>query len=271
MKIALKILGVVVIFVILLLIIAGAGIVFFGERAVKSGVEAAASDALGVAVDIKEVDLSIVGGKVTIKGLRVQNPPRYEHKNLLEMDEASVTTNIRSLATDTVRIEKVGLDGMNLVIEQKGLSNNLNEVIDSLKSKEKARGKPSGKKLQIDQLEITNTVVLVKLIPVPGTADTIRLPLAPIRMTNLGSDKEIDTGVLAGKIMTAIAAGVAEQGVDVLPREMLKTINSTLGKTIDLGKKAAEKGKDVLDSGKEIGTEIIEGVKGILKPKKKEQ
>ena len=37
------------------------------------------------------------------------------------------------------------------------------------------------------------------------------------------------------------------------------------------GKKAAEKGKDVLDSGKEIGAEIIEGVKGILKPKKKEQ
>jgi len=39
-----------------------------------------------------------------------------------------------------------------------------------------------------------------------------------------------------------------------------------LGETIDLGKTAAEEGEKLIDSGKEI----IEGFKGLLKPKKEE-
>ena len=270
MKIIRRILKAAVLCIVVLLIVICACVYFFGERAVKLGVESGATKVLGVVVDIDDVDISILKSKVTIAGLVVKNPPGYAHTNLLEMDKASVKASIRSLMGDTVRIEQINLDGVNLVIEQKGLSNNLNEVIERLKSREKAQAGPAGKELHIDQLEITNTVVRVKLIPMAGTADTIDLHLTPIRMSNLGSDNKLDAGVLAGKILAAIAKGIAEQGVNVLPREMLNTIKGALGQTIDLGKKATEKGKELLDSGKEIGTEIIEDLKGILKPRKKD-
>jgi hypothetical protein len=159
---------------------------------------------------------------------------------------------------------------MNLTIEQKILSNNLQDVIGSFETEKGAgsrRSEPSGKKLQIDSLELNGIKVKEKLLPVPGKADTVTLNLAPITMQNLGSDNKLDTGTLAGKIMLAIAAGTAEQGAGVLPAQMVDTMKSTLGKTLKAGKAAAEKGEKILDTGKDLGTEVVKGFENLLKPK----
>jgi hypothetical protein len=175
-----------------------------------------------------------------------------------------------------VIVKELKLDGMDLVIEQKALSNNLQEVVGSIGSKEKKRAEdkeaaePSGKNLQIGELEISNIRVKVKLLPVPGKPGTVTLNLAPIKMSNLGTESKLSTGILASKIMLAIAAGVAEQGVGVLPKEMVSTMKSALGKTLDLGKTAAEKGGKLIEEGKDAGKGIIEGFKGLLKPKTEE-
>jgi len=89
-------------------------------------------------------------------------------------------------------------------------------------------------------------------------------------MSNLGTDSKLSTGILASKIMLAIADGVAEQGVGVLPKEMVNTMKSALSKTLDLGKTAAEGGGKLIEEGKDVGEGIIEGFKGLLKPRKEE-
>jgi len=134
---------------------------------------------------------------------------------------------------------------------------------------QKLTTKEPGKKLRIDNLEITNITVKVKLLPIPGKKDTITLKLDPIRMTDLGSDDKLTVAKLTGKILSAIAGGVAEQGAGVLPEDMTKTMKATLGKTIELGKTATEEGKKLIEEGKDVGKELIEGFKGLLKGEKK--
>jgi hypothetical protein len=137
---------------------------------------------------------------------------------------------------------------------------------------------PGGKKLHIDNLEITNAQVNVKLLPVPGKVDTLKLKLAPIKMTDLGGENDIDTVALVRKVLLALAGGIAQQGADILPKEMLGSLTSQLGKLGALPTAFVEKGGKVLEAGKDVGGGAIkgagsatkgvtDGIKGLFKPK----
>lgn len=242
----------------------------FGEYMTKVGIETAATKALSVGVDIDDLDFSILKGKIAISGLVVGNPPGYAHKELLKLRSARVTAKIGSLFTDTVVIEEIRLEGITLVIEQKGLSNNLQDIIKSIHGSDQQPSKPSGKKLRIDELQISDINVQVKLLPIPGKLDTINLPLPPIRMSGLGTDNKLDTAALAKKIMVAITESIAREGAGRLPADMINTMKSTLDQTLKLGKTAVEEGVKLIDTGKDIGSGVVEGLKGLLIPKKKE-
>ncbi len=245
----------------------------FGENAIRKAVEAAASKTLGVPVTIKEVHLSILQGKVGINGLMVKNPQGYANENLLELGEGRVNVKIGSLLSDTIEIDEIKLDGTKLTMEQKGLTNNLKEILDRLPKDEKAEPAAAepGKNLLVKKLQITNTTVKVKLLPVPGKADTIPMNIDTIEMTDLGSDKKLSIGKLVAKILGAMATGIAKQGVGQLPDDMVKGVSSALGKTAEIGKAAAEEGQKVLEKTGEAGKDLVEGVKGLLGGKKEQK
>ena len=102
MKTKKTVLKFIVLPLVILLIILVAAFFLVGTSLIKSGVEKAASSALGVPVTIKDIDLSILRGRVSIQGLVVKNPPGYANETLLELDEATVNLNIGSLLSDTV-------------------------------------------------------------------------------------------------------------------------------------------------------------------------
>ena len=267
-----KILKVVVLCVLLLLIVLIVGFQLFGNSLIRVGVEKAATGALGVPVTVKHIGLSILGGKVKIQGLVVKNPPGYANETLLELGEGVVKLNIGSLMSNTVKVKLIKLDGTKLTIEQKGLTNNLKEVLDKLpkEGKEAApKTEKPGKNLNINKLEITNTNVRVKLLPIPGKSDTISLKLDPIVMENLGTDKKLNMGTLVAKILGAMATGVAKQGAGLLPDDMVKGIGSALDKTAELGKAAAQEGQKALEKTTSAGKDVVEGVKGFFGGKKK--
>ena len=239
-----------------------------GEHAVKVGVETAGTKTLGVGVIVDDIDISVFKGRLGIQGLEVRNPSGYELKNLLELKKGNIKVTLKSLMGDTVKIDQIKLDGINLVLEQKGLSNNLQDI---LKNIEKPDSKPTpaepsdkkGKNLEITELEITNVKVKVKLLPLPGKEQTLDLALGPIKMQNLGTDEKMDIGILASKILVAITEGIAKEGVGILPSDMLGGFSDTL----KLKATVIEKGKELLETGKEKGKEIAEGLKGIFNKK----
>jgi hypothetical protein len=260
-----KTLRIILVVILILLLAAVILINIFANSATKAAIESAGTKALGVGVNVGDVDLSIIAGKLGLKKLVIENPPGYQHKRLLELNKAQVQVIPRSLLTNEVRIKDVKLDGIDLVLEQKGLSNNLQDVIKTMSKSPKAE--PSGKKLHIDNLEISDVTVNVKLLPVPGKADTVTLKLSPIRMKNLGSDNKLDLAALSGKILMAIAGGIAQQGAGVIPKDMLNALSAVLGKTLNMGMEIIGGEKGIIKGTENVGKGVTEGLKGLLKPK----
>jgi len=265
-----------VLFAVLAVIATG----FFANRALKVAVESAGTKALNVGVGVDDVDLSILKGRIGLQNLAIDNPPGYQHDKLLELSRADILLNAKSLLEDVVNITHITLDGANVVLEQRGVSgNNLQDIIEKLPDED---SEPTGKKLRIDTLEITNAEVNVKLLPIPGKVDTLSFKLAPITLTDLGGDKGYDSVALTRTVLLAIASKIAEQGAGLLPDEMLGSLASELSKLGALPAALLQEGLKVLGAGEgigegvmkgaeDIGKGISEGMKALLGQKKKKE
>ncbi|MHC4474772.1 MAG: hypothetical protein ACYTEL_03955 [Planctomycetota bacterium] len=279
----LKIVRIVGVGVAVLIVSAVVAFYLVADRALKIGVETAGTKALNVGVSVGDADLSVLGGSVGFANLLIKNPPGYQHDKLLSLQDAHIAVGVKSLLKGVVKIKEIRLDGLDMILEQRGISsNNLQDVIKSIPSADEEAAEPSGKKLHIDSLEITNLMVRVKPLPIPGEADTIPLKLAPIKMTNLGSDNKLDLAVLTGKILVAIARGIAEQGLGLLPKEIIGPLASELKRLgalpeallragIGILEGGADLGKDVIEGGADVGKGIGDALKGLLGKKKKEE
>jgi len=246
---------------LILVVIAVVAVNLFADRAVRVGIETAATKTLNVAVSVSNVDLSIMGGKLALQNLLINNPPGYRHDKLLQLKNAEIEIDVKSLLSDVVNIKEIKLDGVDVVLEQRGISgNNLQDVITAIRSASK---EGEGKSLRVDNLEMSNITVQMKLLPDTAQDDTITLELSPIRMSNLGYDNKLDMADLSGEIVLAIANRVVEQGVGVLPKDIITTLTPTLDKTIDISTR-------IIESTEDIGKEITEGIKSLLRPKKEE-
>jgi hypothetical protein len=279
MKKSLIAVRVILMAVLILAALVAIAIEMFAERALKIGIEVAATEALDVRVNVGKVDLKIYAGKFGISNLVISNPPGYQYDKLLELKDARIKANLKSLLGQRVDIKEVKIDGINIFIEQKGVfGNNLKDVTktaseraaakrSALTSGQEAEGKSEegGKKLHINNLEMSNVTVKVKLLPVPGKADTITFNLDPIVMTGLGADNELDAAGLFRKILAAIQAGVADKGTGILPEEMTSAMKSTLDTTIELGQTATKEGKKLLKESKGTGEDFIYVLKSLLK------
>ncbi len=270
-----KILTSVLLAIVILIITALVLIHLFGGLALKVGIETAGTKALNVGVSLDDVSFSLLAGSIDMQDLVISNTAGYEHENLLELGRMHVKADIKSFLSDTVHIEEMKLDNIDLVIEQKGLSNNLHDVLNSIPSTPASEGDGGGKKLHIAVLEISNVKVKVKLLPLPGKADTIELRLPTIKMTDLGKDNMLDTGKLTTTILAKITAEIAKHGTN-LPAEITDQFKAVLqkhgAKVLKAGKQALTEttkfGKDIVESGKDVGKDIEKSIKGIFGGKK---
>lgn len=268
-KKAKKTLLTIIIILVVVLLLISLGIKMYGGHIVKAGIETAGSKVLQVDVRVKNVALWTLLGKLELKDLEIANPEGYSHEDFLSMGFAHIDLNTGSLFSDTVEIEKMQFDDVVLDLEQKGLSSNLHDILKNLpktekKPEEAPAEKEAGKNLVIKDLMINKVTVNVQLLPVPGKADTLSFTLEPIHMTNIGTEKKVNTAILMGKILTAIAAGVAEKGKDVLPTDMIGPLADTLKKQ---GLQMLESGQDVIKQGTELGEEVKGAVEGLFKKK----
>lgn len=243
-----------VILLLVLIAIVAVLIKLFGNRAVKIGIEKGSQLALKVDTRLEGVNLAILGGTLDLNNLEIDNPAGYEHPTFLKLGHAHIGLETGSLLSDTIVIDAMQFDNIEVVIEQKGTANNLKEILDNLPksepTEEPAKEEKTGKNLKIKQLDINGIEVKAKLLPIPGRADTVTLKINPIHMENLGSGEKIDTPALISKILKAIASGIAEQGKDILPMDMINSIGDQL----------SQQGQKLIESGKEAGTGLIENV-----------
>ena len=259
MKRVLKILRVILLVILVLTVVVVAAVNLFADRAVRVGIESVAAKALNIGIAVDDVDLSIIKGKLVLQNLSINNPPVYQNDELLVLKNTEIEIEAKSLLSDVVNIRQIRINDVDVIIEQHSVSeNNLQDIVQAVSD-----STFEGKNLRVDNLEISDITVKVDLGPNSDQSEPAALMLSPIRMSNLGYDKQLDTAALLKEIIYAIADSIVEEGISVLPMDMLGTITSTLNKTIEIGTKIIE-GKE------DIGSQITEGLKKLLKPRQEE-
>lgn len=232
----------------------------WGNQFLRTAIISGASKALQVDVRLNKIDVKVFLGTVDLENMEIDNPEGYNHPTFIKLEHAYMDLNMPSLMSDTIDMEKVQLDDIHLVIEQKGNTNNLKQILNNLPKPETGEAKPekkTGKNVRIKVLEINNIEVKAKLIPVPGRADTVTLRIKPIRLENLGTEEKIDMAGVTAKIITAISKGIAQQGADVLPTEMIGS----------LGKKSQE---IIIDTSKGA-VDAVKGLGDLFKSKEEKE
>ncbi len=264
------------IFILLVIVIIAAVVLFqiFGDNAIRAGIEIGAEKAMKVDVRLENISTALLRGKVELTGLEIDNPEGYNHPTFMELGHAYMSLDTGTLLDDTIVLDKIQLDNITVVIEQKDLTkNNLKEILSNLPQSDKTETpdtKPkeeekASKNVRINSLEINGVTVKAKLLPVPGRADTVTLKLNPIHLENIGTDEKVDAADVTAKIIKAIAGGIAEQGKDLLPLDMLNSVTDELVKQGEQILKAGEDiGKDILKTGEDLGKEATGLLKGIL-------
>lgn len=257
-----------IVVLIVLAVIGVVGVILFADKAVKTAVETAGTKALNVGVTVGKANASLLAGAVDLQEITVANPPGYQGPALLKLQQVDIKADTASLLSKEVLIKDMKLDNMELFVEQKGLGNNLYQVIKPLREPHE----PTGKSLVIDNLEIANITVHVSLPAIPGQAQSMDLKLASIKMGDLGRSEKMDTAVLIGKILLAVAEGIAQQGGGILPKETVGELGGVLDKAIDIGKTILNPGGKTPDGQQKdsLGKTVTDGIKDLLGGKKKQ-
>lgn len=244
----------------------------WGNSIVKNAIEYGGTKALNVGVTVGEVDLSIVKAKFEVKDLTVNNPAGYKTENMLKLGNMVIDSSFGELMAEPAVIEEIMLDNVEITLEQKGMSNNIKEILNNI-SKEEPETQPEqdkeAKKLKIKRLEIKGVSVNAKILPIGGAEQVVKFKLDPIVMENIGTDEPVDVAMVSGKILTALVAGIIKQGGGLLPEDITGTMQNALGSATEVLDTGMETGKKILESGTDVGKNVGEGVKDVGEDVKK--
>lgn len=95
-------------FLIVVVIAVGAGYLYLNSGAiVKNLIESQGSKATGVRVTIDAVELDILNGEATIRGLRIGNPEGFSDRAALAVDVISVGLDPNTVRKDVMTITKI--------------------------------------------------------------------------------------------------------------------------------------------------------------------
>ena len=157
---------------LVVLIIVGLVVLYFSRNSlVRYGVVRGGEYATKQTTSLDLADLALFDGKLNLSKLDIANLKGYQQPDFLTMKSCDVAVEPKSLLTDTVVVDAIKIDGLELTLEQDGSKNNLNDLMDILKQQTPASGANTntspGKQLKINALDLTGIKVHIRAKPLP--------------------------------------------------------------------------------------------------------
>lgn len=228
---------------------------------IKSGVETVGPKITQTDLKLSGVSLSLLGGSASVQGLVLGNPSGYKAPNAMEADEISVRIEPMSVLSDKVIVRSIRIDGSRIQVEGSPSDNNLTKIqknveafvasLPGVGSKEGSAPASSGpgKKLQVDDLVLSNAKLSLTLSMLGGK--TITAPLPEIHLSNLGQGPEgITPADLVKRLIGSITGSVTTVATDAI-----KNIG---GAAVDTAKQAGKAAADTADK-------AAKGIKSLFK------
>jgi hypothetical protein len=222
-----KIIVRIVLVVLVLGILAVVGVGLFVDSIVKKGVVAVGPQITLVPVGLDEVDLSILSGSGTIKGLSIGNPEGFKTTNAITVGTATLALQPGSLLKDKVVIKKIELIAPEITFEGGFGGNNLSKLLANLEQTTGGgtNAAPSesqpGKKLQVDDFLLRDAKLHVSVTGMAGRSLPVSIP--EIHLTGLGQGPD---GITPGELTKIVLKEVEKFAIAAADKKLAE-----LGKT----------------------------------------
>lgn len=238
---------------IVLVVVIAVGVGMFIGPIIKTGVETVGSKVTQVPIKLEAVNVSLLTGSATVKGLIVGNPEGYKTSEAIKLGTASIKIEPGSIFSDKIVVHQIHVIAPEITFDGGLKGNNLSKILDNVNAlakkdesaqtgtspkKEEGAQKPAPK-IQVDDFLISGAKVHVYLTGIMNKEMIVSLP--DIHLTGLGKDSNGLTPtelirVVLSKVnletVQAVTKSVAGSGkaIENLGKDITKNIGGLFGK-----------------------------------------
>jgi hypothetical protein len=215
----------IVIFIGVLVMLAAGAFWFLTGSAlndlIKQQIEQVGTKMIEQPVTVSTVDMKLLEGAGTIKGLVLANPSKYSAPSVFSLDEVTLDINLESLTTDLIIIEEIVIDKPQAVVEftQSGGAN-IKDLLDTLKKNTASDG--ASEPSQDNTSSITKEpIIRVNKFVLAGVALTVDLSklgnkahqavLTDINLTNIGGQNGMPASQLGAELAKQALSSIWKQ------------------------------------------------------------
>lgn len=219
---------------------------YFLNDLVKGGVETVGPQLTRGEMRLAKANLSPFSGRAQLTGLFVGNPEGWKTESAIRVSDVTVVLDVKSALSDVVVIESIHIAAPEITYEGGLAGSNIGKILENIESiaggSEKASSSAPGstKKFKVKDIQIQGAKVHLGAAGLGGK--TLTLPLADLRLQNIGTD---GTGVTAAQ----------------LGRDILKPLLASVTKAA--GEAATNVGGQLKDAAKGSTEQIDKAAKGI--------
>lgn len=203
-----KILSGLIVVLILVAVVFGVYLSNNMNGLVKEAIEDVGSETLKTAVTVEDVNIQLLQGKVSLRGLAVANLPNFNEPTIFQMDEISVGVDVMSLVDSLVNVTEIRIDGAKVTAEQKALGTNIQALLKNLEGDSNETKQPESSestsspdiKIRIGEFHFANSVG--RLVSDRWGDRDIKIP--GVDLANIGGDKGLPPEALADAILKPI-------------------------------------------------------------------
>lgn len=212
------------------------------ETIVKKVVNKYGSEITGTEVNLQGFKLSLTKGEGEISEITVANPKNYSAPYIFSLGDIFVKVDLKSLATDTIIIDKIAINKPVITYEMLSLTqNNISQIqkniaantasTDSQKAeaKEAPKDEASSKKVIIKELSIANGEIQA-IANINGKANDLTVPLPTIVMKNIGEEKK---GESIASSITKILNNILKTASKTVVESQLADLKSVANENLD--------------------------------------
>lgn len=200
----------------------------------------------GTACEIEHVNVNLLAGNATVQGLMIGNPEGFNTDSVLNAPNVKATFSLKSLFTDTIRIQELLMEQPMITYELGVRGSNIGEIKRHVAERAEARGDEAGRRVEIDRFIMTGGSARVASRDVGLLKATV--PLPDIEVLNIGKHERLDIYAAADIIISAVLS-VTDNAVKASDRIASELKN--LGAGIEgLGRGIIDEGRGVIDEGR---------------------
>ncbi len=246
---------------------------FMIDSIAKSGVEKGATYALDVRTTLKDMRVSLLGGEIMMDGLDISNPAGFASSHLMQTGKFDVKVEPRSLFSDTIRVRKFVLNGLDVNVDQTLKGNNISKILDNIKrlSSGKTQEEPSesqeGKKIFVKTITIQNVVAHFNLDAKLAAKNlTVKIPTIVLKDVS-SEDSPVVVRQLVVRVIPAILLEVIKNSKGIVPSGLLRSLSGQLISVQSLVNVAQKQTEDAVKGLIGSGQKAITGATDAAKAK----